>query len=175
MKDNEAGGSIVGAQRAAPFTVSGDKELKRARNAAYRYLTIRPRSRAEVEQKLRDRGFLPSVVSSVIDHLLRLGYLNDEQFARQWAAARIRSRGFGRRRIAQELRVRGIDRDTIGTVLNGLFEESSELDVARKEADRKLKTLSRFEPEVRKRRLAGFLERKGFPSEIIRGIIRTTT
>ena len=151
---------------------ANDKLLKRARNTAYRYLAIRPRSRTEVEKKLRDREFPPHIISSVIDHLLRLGYLNDEQFARQWAASRVRTRGFGRRRLEQELRVRGIDRDTIGTVLKGLFEEDAEIDVARREADRKLRTLVRFEPEVRRRRLAGFLERKGFSSEIIRTILR---
>jgi regulatory protein len=154
-------------------TELSDKDLKRAKNAAYRYLTIRPRSRAEVEKKLRDQEFPTVIITSVIDHLLRLGYLNDEQFARQWAASRVRSRGFGRRRIEQELRVRGIDRDTIGSVLKGLFEEDAEIDVARREADKKLRTLARFEPEVRKRRLAGFLERKGFSPEIIRNIIRT--
>ena len=164
-----------GAQETAPLAVREEKELKRAKNVAYRYLTIRPRSRAEVEKKLRDREYPPTIVTAVVDHLLRLGYLNDEEFARQWAARRVRTRGFGRRRIEQELRVRGIDRDAIRTVLNELFQESLELDVARKEADKKLKTLSRFEPEVRKRRLAGFLERRGFPSEIIRAIVRNAT
>jgi regulatory protein len=150
-----------------------DKLLKRAKNTAYRYLTIRSRSRSEVEQKLRDREFPHPIISSVIDHLVQLGYLNDEQFARQWAASRIRSRGFGRRRIAQELRTKGISPDIIRETLGDLFEESAEAGVARKEADKKLKTLTRFEAEVRRRRLAGFLERKGFSSEIIRSILRT--
>jgi len=152
---------------------TNEKLLKRAKNAAYRYLTIRPRSRAEVERKLQDRGFPPDTISTAIHHLLKLGYLNDEQFARQWAASRVQSRGFGRRRIEQELRQKGIENSIVRETLNGLFEESSELDVARREADKKLRTLTRFEPEVRKRRLAGFLERKGFSSEIIRTIIRT--
>ncbi len=151
----------------------GEKELQRAKNAAYRYLMIRPRSRFEVEKKLRDRDFAPQVVSSVIDNLVRLGYLNDEEFARQWAAGRVRSRGFGRYRIEQELRQKGIASHMVREVLRGLFEESSELDVARREADKKLRTLLRFEPGVRKRRLAGFLERKGFSSDIIRRIIGT--
>ncbi len=64
---------------------ANDKLLKRAKNSAYRYLTIRPRSRSEVAQKLRDREFPPDIISSVIDHLIKLGYLNDEQFARDWA------------------------------------------------------------------------------------------
>ncbi len=150
-----------------------ERELKRAKNVAYRYLTIRPRSRQEVERKLCDREFPPQVVSAVVDHLLRFGYLNDEEFARQWAADRMRSRGFGRRRIEQELRLRGIGRETIATALEGLFNGESEQELARREAEKKLRTLSRFEPDVRKRRLAGFLERKGFPSEIIRGILDT--
>ncbi len=150
-----------------------NKEIKRARNAAYRFLAVRARSRDEVEKKLSDRDFSPQVISSVIDHLLRLGYLNDEEFARQWASSRIRSRGLGRRRIEQELRQKGIGRDLIREVLRGFFEEASELDIAQREAERKLRSLARFEPEVRKRRLAGFLERKGFSSEIIRGILGT--
>lgn len=148
-----------------------DKLLKRAKNSAYRYLTIRPRSRAEVERKLRDREFPFDIISTVIGHLIQLGYLNDEQFARDWAASRVRSRGFGRRRLEQELRIKGIGSDLIRETLGTLFSDASEADIARKEADKKLKTLARFEPEVRKRRLAGFLERKGFSSDIIRAII----
>jgi len=162
-----------GAQETAPLAVSEDRELKRAKNSAYRYLTIRPRSRAEVERKLRDRDFSPDIITSVIDHLLKLGYLNDEQFARQWAASRVRSRGFGRRRIEQELRTKGLDPDVVKDTLGSLFAEAPEADVARKEADKKLRTLTRFEPEVRRRRLAGFLERKGFSSGTIRDILRT--
>lgn len=151
---------------------AGDRELKRAKNTAYRYLTLRPRSRAEVEKKLADRGFPPDIVGSVIDHLLRLGYLDDLAFARQWAAARVRSRGFGRRRIEQELRNRGIDRELVREALEGLFDEAAEIDIARREAEKKLRTLSRYEPEVQRRRLAGFLERKGHPPGIIHSVLR---
>ena len=150
-----------------------DKDLKRAKNTAYRYLTIRPRSRAEVEHKLRDRAFPPDIVSSVIEHLLKLGYLNDDDFARQWAASRVRTRGFGRRRIEQELRSKGIAAHIIRGSLSGLFTEATEAETARKEADKKLRTLARYEPEVRRRRLAGFLERKGFSSGTIRDIVRS--
>lgn len=156
-----------------PDAAPDDKELKRARNTAYRYLTIRSRSRYEVEQKLRDREFPPSHIASVIDHLDRLGYLDDRKFAAQWAAGRVRTRGFGRRRLEQELRTKGISRELIKETLQGLFEEEPELDVARREAKKKLRTLGRFEPVARKRRLAGHLERKGFPAAVINVIINS--
>lgn len=156
-----------------PSAESEDKQLKRAKNSAYRYLTIRPRSNKELADKLHDKKFSDPVIAAVLEHVTRLGYLDDGKFAAQWAASRIRSRGFGKRRLEQELRIKGISRDIIKETLTTLFEESAESDIARKEAEKKLRTLTRFEPQVRRRRLAGFLERKGFSSEIIRTILRT--
>ena len=150
-----------------------DKLLKRAKNTAYRYLTIRPRSRKELADKLQDKEFPGPIIAAVLEHVTRLGYLDDGKFAAQWAASRVRSRGFGRRRIEQELRIKGISREIIKGTLNSLFEEAPEAETARRETEKKLRTLTRFEPEVRRRRLAGFLERKGFSSEIIRTILRT--
>lgn len=152
-----------------------EKERTRARNAAYRILTARPRSAQEVESKLRDRGYGSDVVSAVMADLVRLGFVNDRVFAGQWAAARMRLSGFGRKRIEWELRAKGVDGSVIGEVLDRLFEESPEAALALKAAGRKLETLARFDPVVRRRRLAGFLERKGFSTGIIRTILRSVT
>lgn len=150
---------------------SEDKLLKRAKYTAYRYLTIRPRSHKELADKLQDKEFSEPMIAAVLEHVTRLGYLDDGKFAAQWAASRVRSRGFGRRRLEQELRIKGISRDIIKGTLGTLFEEVPEAETARKEAEKKLRTLTRFEPEVRRRRLAGFLERKGYSSEIIRNVL----
>jgi regulatory protein len=149
-----------------------DREIKRAKITAYRYLAMRARSRTEVEQKLAGKGFSLEIVGSVLAHLDRLGYVDDTKFARDWASGRVRARGFGRRRIEQELRTKGIGREIIGETLAGLFRGSAELEIARREADKKLRTMARYEADVRKRRLAGFLERKGFSSETIRTVLR---
>jgi regulatory protein len=149
-----------------------DKILIKARNTAYRLLTYRARSRKELEEKLKDREFSDAVIEEVVAGLTRLGYINDREFARQWAAGRIRLRGFGRRRIEQELRNKGISRDVIRETLCAVFEDSPEADIAQQEAEKKLRSLARFAPEVRRRRLAGHLERRGFPSETIYNVLR---
>ncbi len=155
--------------------ISCEKELSRAKNAAYRLLTYRPRSRSEVEAKLLDKRFPDAVVREVLIDLERLGYVNDRQFAEQWSASRVRIRGFGRRRIEQELRNKGISRDIIRGALDHIFKDVSEADIAQREADKKRKSLARFDPGTRRRRLAGFLERKGFSPEIIHTTLRTTS
>ena len=107
-----------------------EKALMRARNAAYRLLTYRPRSRAELVTKLQEKDFDEAVVEAVLVDLARLGYVNDRQFAEQWASGRVRLRGFGRRRIEQELRTKGIDRDVIGEALGQVFGGAGQLPFA---------------------------------------------
>ncbi len=150
---------------------SRGKELARARNAAYRLLTFRPRSHAELEQKLRERKYDESVIREVLADLERFGYVNDRQFAGQWAAARLRLKGLGRRRIEQELRRKGIPHEIIREAVAEAVPIDEEREAAVKAAEKKLKTMRSVGPDVCKRRLAGFLERKGFSSEITRSII----
>ncbi len=147
------------------------KELTRARNAAYRLLTYRPRSHAELEQKLREREFDEAVIRAVLADLERFGYVNDREFAGQWAAGRLRLRGFGRRRIEQELRRKGISQEIIREAVAEAVPADDEREAAMKAAEKKLRTMQSVGPDVRRRRLAGFLERKGFSSEITRSVI----
>jgi regulatory protein len=150
-----------------------EKDLKRAKNTAYRYLTIRSRSKVEILKKLRDKEFSEPVIETVMEHLLRLGYVDDRKFACQWATSRARIREYGRHRIEQELRQKGVAKETIREALVETIPPEDERETARTVAEKKLMTMKSLEPEARKRRLAGFLERKGFPHEIIWDILRT--
>jgi regulatory protein len=151
-----------------------DKECTRAKNIAYRYLSYRPRSYSEVEKKLRDQGFGDVTVRTVLSNLIRLGYIDDEKFAEQWAQSRVRLRGLGRRRIEQELRDKGVDRETARRALNDVLTADLEIETARRAAERKLTTMRTLDGETRRRRLAGFLERKGFSFAVIRQILINT-
>ena len=148
------------------------KEVTLARNSAYRYLSYRPRSYAEVEQKLSDKGFGNAVVNTVLSYLVRLGYLNDEKFADQWVQSRVRLRGLGRRRIQQELRDKGVDREIVRRTLADVLTADLEVETARKAAEGKLRTMKSVDRETRRRRLAGFLERKGFSYDVIHDVLR---
>ena len=149
-----------------------NKELTKARNTAYRYLTYRPRSRAEIVQKLHDKEFNEAIIEAVLADLARLGYVNDRQFASQLARSRIRHRGFGRRRIEQELKHKGIDREIIREVFAEVFVDETEIETAKLVAGKKINAMKCLDRETRRRRLAGFLERKGFSFEIIGAVLR---
>jgi regulatory protein len=148
-----------------------EKKTTQAKNAAYRLLTYRPRSRAELFGKLQEKGFELAVIEGVLADLERYGYVNDRQFAEQWAAGRLRRRGFGRRRVERELRDKGVERDIIAETLASVCNGDIEMRMARESAERKLKTLRSFDREICRRRLAAFLERKGFSYDIIRAVL----
>jgi regulatory protein len=125
-----------------------------------------------VEAKLRDKGFDEAVIQSAIASLFRLGYLDDEKFARMWAESRIRLSAFGRRRIERELRAKGVDPEIVRETLSGVFADDQEIDIAERAAARKVHVMKSLDRETRRRRIAGFLERKGFPYDVIRDVVR---
>jgi regulatory protein len=153
---------------------SNDKELTRAKNAAYRFLTYRPRSRAEIDKKLHDKEFDDAIIETVLADLARLGYVNDLQFALGWTRSRIMLRGFGRRRIGQELKNKGIGPDIIREAFAEVFSDETEIETAKRVAEKKIITMKSLDRVTRRRRLAGFLERKGFSFEIIREVLNHT-
>ncbi len=148
------------------------KKSTQAKNAAYRLLTYRPRSRAELIGKLQEKGFDATVIEFVLADLESFGYVNDRQFAEQWAAGRLRLRGFGRHRVERELRDKGIEQDIIAATLASVCDDEIEMRTARASAEKKLKMLRSFDRETCRRRLAAFLERKGFSYEIIRTVLK---
>lgn len=166
-------GDPVDAQLRATLVEAGVRW--EAREAALRLLSHRARSRREVEQRLRKKGFAPGVVSDTADQLVRLGYLDDAAFARAFVADRLRLRPRGRRALAAELRKKGVASSHIDAALDEAFREegTSERAIARELAEGWLRRqgaplrralLGRERtPDGEKalRRFQGFLSRRG--------------
>lgn len=84
-----------------------------ALDIAIRFLGTRPRSRWEVERRLRRAGAEDGIVTATIDRLEALGYVDDAAFARWWGEQRDRHAPRGVRMIEAELRQHGVGRDVI--------------------------------------------------------------
>ena len=84
-----------------------------AMEIAVRYLGSRPRTRWELERRLRRAGVEDAVIQTTTQRLADLGYLDDAAFARWWGEQRDRHAPRGRRMIEAELRQRGVTREVI--------------------------------------------------------------
>jgi regulatory protein len=149
---------------------------------AARYLATRPRTRREVELRLRRTGASDEVVEATLGRLEALGYVDDAAFVRWWGEQRDRHSPRGRRMVEAELRQRGVGREAIET-----FRETWEAPerapgddhLPASDADRATIALERHlrgrplpEDARALARIGTYLVRRGFDPETARATIR---
>lgn len=117
------------------------------RDAAAKYLASRARSTGETKTYLKSKGYEDGEIAAVIADFLDYGYLDDEDYCRQYIKYAF-SKGKGPLRVKQELAEKGISRETIAFALEDYEMEESDLDralaqarktVAGKPVDEKMK------------------------------------
>jgi len=132
-----------------------------AKDACLRLLTDRARSRSELETKLSGRGFEPEIITKVLDRLQEIGLIDDADFANQWVHTRHTYSGKGKRALAVELRLKGIDQDVASEALSQIDPED-ERERAADLVRRKLKNKPIDDRDKVTRRLVSMLARKGY-------------
>ncbi|MDI6739391.1 MAG: regulatory protein RecX [Candidatus Edwardsbacteria bacterium] len=142
------------------------------RDYARRCLAIKPRSARELKDKLLRKGFAPDQIAPVIDDLLSLGLLDDAKYAKLWVEGRISNKPMGAARLRAELAAKGVDREIIDAVLAQYKPEINEVDAALDLAQRKIRLLKGLDPITARRRLAGFLARRGYSPAVVSGTIK---
>jgi len=147
------------------------KNPKSCHERALGLLAVRPRSRRELERRLLAARFEPSEVHDVLTRLERVGLVDDEAFARQFAEHRVGTRKEGSRRVEQGLRAAGIAPALAASMAEEAHDDDGEraADLARSRATR----LTGVAPEKAFARLSSFLMRRGYSPEIARSAART--
>jgi regulatory protein len=142
-----------------------------AKLAAERLLATRMRSEREIRDYLLRRDVPASVAESIIDDFRRVGLLDDAEFARAWIRDRLRFRPRAAALLRTELRRKGIADASIDRALEEEYAERDEADIARELADTYRRKHPGIDGIVLKRRLASYLQRKGFAGPVVYDII----
>ncbi|MFT4009758.1 MAG: regulatory protein RecX [Nocardioidaceae bacterium] len=148
-----------------------DKEAV-ARKILLDQLTGQARSRAELAVKLAGRGVPDELAARLLDRFTEVGLIDDAAFAREWVRSRQASRGLARRSLALELKRKGIADDVAAEALDEL-DVTDEEATARELVRRKLRSMQSLADEVKVRRLAGMLGRKGYPPGLVFSVVRS--
>lgn len=143
--------------------------------AAMRLLDARPRATAEVRLRLRRKEFPPAAVDAAVERLTDLGLLDDAAFSRYLVESRQGARPRGLNALRDELRRKGVGRETINaaladTVADPSGEEARAEQVARAALRRYADAPDRL---TFQRRLGGMLQRRGFALSVIRPLLAT--
>ena len=148
---------------------------------AARFLGTRPRTRRELELRLRHSRAADEVIVATLERLEALGLVDDVAFARWWAEQRDRHAPRGRRMVVAELRQRGVPRDVVEALRGAELAEpaldaeaipGSEGERAAVALTRHLKGRSLPADPRALQRLGAFLMRRGFDPETVRATLR---
>lgn len=142
-----------------------------AREIALRLLTVRPRTRAELAQALTKKNVPEAIAQRVLDRLSEVGLIDDAAFAELWTRSRRTNRHLSVRAVRRELATKGVDRDVADAALAFVGPEG-EYDTALRLAEGKARSMTGLTPDVRYRRLAGILARRGFSSSVTHQVLR---
>jgi regulatory protein len=149
------------------------KREEQAHDLCLRLLTVRARTRAELEGQLAKRGYPDDVSGRVLDRLAEVGLVDDADFAEQWVRSRRANAGKGKRALAAELRNKGVDKDVITATLADI-DAGAERQRAEQLVRDKLRREKLVDGDDAKvvRRLVGMLARRGYSQSMAFDVVK---
>jgi regulatory protein len=160
------GRSISGLEERIATEAAQLKVYDRALNM----LAFRGRASRELARGLVRKGEPKELVDRAIARLQEQGLLDDSAFAESFTRAKVLGAQQSKRRVQQDLARKGVDRAVSDAAIATVFEEEGvdQREVVEAAARKKLRSLVKLEPVVRRRRLYAFLARRGYDGEDIR-------
>ena len=138
--------------------------VEAAREIVLRRLDRSAAPRAALADLLGRKEVDPRIAEEVLDRLEAVGVIDDAAYAARLARTRFAEKGAARRAIAEELRRKGLEESDVAAALDQIDSED-ENEAALALARKKLISTRHLPWEVRRRRTAAMLGRKGYSRE----------
>ena len=142
-------------------------EVEIALQRALNFLSYRARSEDEVRRNLIKHETPETAIEEIIERLQRGNLVNDKEFAELWVENRSEFRPRGRRALWAELKRKGLQPALIEHALKDL----DETQLARSAADKQARKYKNLEWQEFRKKMSGFLARRGFNYGIISQIL----
>lgn len=154
-----------------PNEPSSEKLEQRAKNVLLFQLSRSMKTRYQLANILKKREIPDEIAEAVLNRFTEAQLIDDAAFARAFVNSRLAISGKSKSVIARELKQKGVSVEDSAEALNTIDQEL-ENQTAYSIAKKRYLQLSSLAPEVRKRRLMGFLLRRGFSSSLTSRILR---
>ena len=146
-----------------------------AASVALRLLRYRPRSEHELRQRLLEKEHSAEDVSEALDRIRAWGLINDADFAAEWVRGRRRRRGKSRGALERELRDKGVAEAHIAEAVAGIDaseDRGQAAELVRARLARRPRTVGGDKAdEGERRRLVGYLSRRGYPTGLALSVV----
>lgn len=171
QKPADAGSSGEADGKARPLSL--DKARERTFQRAVKLLAAKPRSVAELRERLLEKQWTNAeIVEAVILRLREYGYLNDERFAFGYASFRVRQKPVGRTRLARDLALKKVARETADEAIKLVFEETPEVELIDRAIEKRLRLRGHPHSRAETKSLFDHLLRLGFSYDLVTNKVR---
>ena len=144
--------------------------LQEAKDAAFKLLSFRMRSIAEMRKRLKEKSFSQIEIDHVIDKLTKLNYLNDVEFGKAFVKEKIKNKKIGPKAIKSELFPHQLSPDFVDELIESVYKKYKINDLITFHLKRKkIKKNSQMNKSDLSR-LNNYLLRKGFEWDNINGL-----
>lgn len=161
-------GDSISDEQLHELILASDK--RRAREKALYLLEYRSHSKKELADKIARTASSREAAMEAAEHMEELGLVNDEAYARDLAKDLFTRKKFGRTRVRQELRLKGIDSELIEELLEQYGDEDGALENIRAVLEKKYSGWQ--EDEKIRRRAFAALQRLGYSYSLIQSAMR---
>lgn len=142
---------------------------ERTMNSAVKLLAAKPRSVQELRERLLEKLWTnDEIVDSVIEKLKEYRYLDDEQFAREFAVSKLRQKPQGKRRLQQTLSQKKLDKETVNSAIESAFDKLPEEKLIVVAIEKRMRIKGKPKTRAESKKYYDHLLRLGFSFDLIR-------
>jgi regulatory protein len=146
-----------------------ERARKRTMDRAVRLLAAKPRSIAELRERLLEKSWTEAaIVDDIIDKLREYNYLDDDQYARDLALSKLRQKPQGRRRLEQRLAHKKLDRSTLDTAIAAAYQTFPESRLIDDAIAKRIRLKGLPQTHADRKKFTQHLMRQGFEYGLIR-------
>lgn len=140
--------------------------LQEATKKLENYCVYQDRCHKEVISKLKEMGMIPMAIDEIVGHLIQENFLNEERFSRSFARGKFNIKKWGKNRIVNELKQRGITKYNINLALQEIDEEGY-YDTLENLAKKRSVQLKETDALKKRKKLADYLLYRGWESPLV--------
>ncbi len=133
---------------------------------AANFCAYQERTQQEVRKRLAELEVEGDEAEEMIVWLIENNYLNEERFARIFAGSKFRQKRWGRLKIRQELKMRGVSEYCLKAGMSEI-EDEDYLQTLTDLLEKKAKEIKESNPLKRKQKLLSYALSKGFESDLV--------
>jgi len=130
------------------------------------FCAYQERTQQEVRERLKEWEVVGEEAEWLISELIEQNYLNEERFARTFAGSKFRVKRWGKHKIRQHLKQRGITGHNLEQAMKEI-ETDDYRETLRELLEKKKRTLAGEHPLVMKQKLARYAIGKGYEPELV--------